>query len=251
MCTQFLRAQKLLWQRQMNVQTRKFVYVQQSAQHILPHSYTHTHTNWVKPRRVEKSQANLLCKFFHLNISLVVCPSFSLSVCVYVDSYFFFALRPFQPLLWTIFNYLALVLIASDGFSLFYFNFFHCCCFRCLSFDAYSIVFINHTDIVGFILLRTGFCRQSSCGTRRFVRSWTFVPKQISFLLACWCAILFLFVCLLVAFYCYYYLLLLLLLSLKILRHCLNGLSVIFVFFVGMAKFAQMDNTSLVCCWII
>lgn len=116
-CTQFLRAQKLLWQRQWTSKHANSYMSNNRHKYINALTHAHIHFTWAELRRVKwtNPNENLLCKFFHLNILLVVYASLCLFLCV--DCFFVFALRFFFCFCCKQSSTLVLVLIAFDRFS--------------------------------------------------------------------------------------------------------------------------------------
>lgn len=111
-------------------------------------TFTHTrirsHINRVETQ-MNKFRRICFANFFHLNISLVV------------YGRFFFAR-----------TILTLVLVAFSGLNFFLFL---CCYFCCHFFDVCLIVFINHKEIFGFILLRIGVLFSRPATKAQFIPS--------------------------------------------------------------------------------
>lgn len=77
----------------------------------------------------------------------------------------FFPFKYFSCCIRTLFfarTILTLVLVAFSGLNFFLFL---CCYFCCHFFDVCSIVFINHKEIFGFILLRIGVLFSRLCSS--------------------------------------------------------------------------------------
>lgn len=117
--TQFLRAQKLLWQRQWTSKHANSYMSNNRHKYINALTHAHIHFTWAELRRVKwtNPNENLLCKFFLLNILLVVYASLCLCLFLCVDCFFVFALRFFFCFCCKQSSTLVLVLIAFDRFS--------------------------------------------------------------------------------------------------------------------------------------